>query len=331
MSRARTVLIYAVSIFVVFLRLQSVCEGDIAGCKERMPRAGVSNLPSWKYKLIRKIHSDLPSPHSELLLGMTIGIDDFQHLPLFSEMLRETGTVHVVVVSGYNVTLVLTFVLGLLGSLYKRQNMVLALAATLGYSLLSGFDPPVVRAWLMGAVLILGKYYGMNLNALLVLVFTGILLLIMNPFYFFSLSFLLSFMATLSLILFDSLLLVSSKSTLMQDLKSTLSVQILVWPVISYFFGTVSLISPIVNMLILWTVPLTTILGSFYVLAALLGFDFISAVLANLAYFPLDMFVRFVEVFAKVPYATVNFEMSAALLAIYYFILVVFLIKRRSA
>ncbi len=94
----------------------------------------------------------LPSPHSELILGMVIGLDEFGEVPIFKQMLKDTGTIHVVVVSGFNITLVFSLVQKFLGSKYKMKNMLMSQFVVLFYSLLSGFDPPVVRSLVMGSI-----------------------------------------------------------------------------------------------------------------------------------------------------------------------------------
>ena len=56
----------------------------------------------------------MPSPHAELVLGMVLGIDNFDQLPKFKDTLKRSGTVHVVVVSGFNISLVYASLIGIL-------------------------------------------------------------------------------------------------------------------------------------------------------------------------------------------------------------------------
>jgi competence protein ComEC len=283
---------------------------------------------------LRKTYQFFPSPHSELLLGMTIGIDKLSDVPKFKQMLRETGTIHVVVVSGYNVSLVYEMVIKLLGSPYKTKNVVLGLGTTLFYALLSGFEPPVVRAWLMGSVVSVGKYYGRQFSTLRVLFFTGFLLLVINPSYLYSLSFQLSFLATLSLVLFESGIskkiekLLRNDSMITEDLSATLAAQILIWPFLAYKFGKVSLISPLVNALILWTVPLATLWGGAFLFLSAVS-DPLAKILSYLVFLPLDYFAFLVRIFSKVSWAYLPLKVNLLGLSIYY--LAVFLIYFKRA
>jgi competence protein ComEC len=301
-----------------FYRVYTVC-GIALGqnsclITERTPEsADMFTTIRQKFKAIAD--ASLPSPHSELLLGMTIGLDELAELPLFKQALKNTGTVHVVVVSGFNISLVFGMVTGLLGSKYKLKNLLIAQIVTLFYALLSGFNPPVIRAWIMGSTAAWGKYYGRTVDGMRLLLFSGLIMIAISPAQLFSLSFQLSFLATLSLILYGGFFL--KIIPYFSDLASTLSAQVLVWPLISYSFGTVSLISPVVNMLILWTVPLSTVLGG---VLLILGFVNIwLSRLVGLFLFPfLDFFVQAVFYFATLNFSFVSYEISLKFLVVYY-------------
>ena len=240
----------------------------------------------------------LPSPHSELLLGMTIGLDELTRTPQFKKALRNTGTIHVVVVSGFNISLVSGLIYQYLGSKYKLRNVLIACVCTLLYAILAGFEAPVVRAWIMGNTLTLGQYYGRSVNALQVLCFSAFIMICFDPKYVFSLSFQLSFCATASLIMYSKMFskIIKGTNILTEGLTTTLAAQVLVWPIISYNFGTVSLLSPVANAFILWVVSISTVIG-----CAFLIFGFISNYFAfaiSLVLYPLlDYFIEGVHVF----------------------------------
>ncbi len=293
-----------------------------------------NSIKKYSINLIRKT---FPSPHSELLLGMTIGFDDLKSTPTFNDVLKTTGTIHVVVVSGFNISLVFSLILKILGSRYQLRNLVLALLTTFLYALISGFEAPVIRAWVMGSVSSIGTYYGRSLAVIEVLIFSAAVLLIIKPAFFFDFSFILSFAATLSLMLFsESFMSIFSRlklgeGFLVQDLASSFSAQILVWPIISAAFGTVSLISVFVNMLVVWTVSFSTIFG-----LLLLMFGWISPLLNNIVAIPLylllDFFVSTVYFCAKVPFSQVDFKINSLALFSYYMCVLcaVFILKRHK-
>ena len=257
-------------------------------------------------KVSSRVSKILPSPHSDLLLGLTLGFDDIGENRLFNSYLKKTGTLHVVVVSGFNISLVLSFIV-----------------RVVGYTIVTGFNPPVVRAFVMSLFQGLGKISGRAIPIIQILVASSLIMLIANPLYLTNLSFILSFTATLGLFMFSMYFhmlfeqLKLSKNMLIQDLTASLSAQVLVWPIISYYFGEISLISPLANMFSLWTIPISTILGFL-----LLTCVFISEQLGSLAgilIFPfLDTFVFLIEVFGRLPFASVVYKLTFLQLAAYY-------------
>jgi len=278
----------------------------------------VSDIRIKSTELARK---NFPSPHSELLLGMVIGINDIDKVPSFEKALKESGTIHVVVVSGFNISLVFGLIIGVLGSRYKLKNLLIAQTCTLFYAFLSGFEPPVIRAWVMGSIAAWAKYYGRSVDGFRLLMFSGLVMVLIDPYFLFSLSFQLSFLATLGLILygefFSKVLSSISKSVLFEDLAATLSAQVTVWPLISFHFGTVSLVSPLVNMLSLWTVPISTILGTIFILLGSL-LPFLSKIMAIFIYPFLDIFVRLNVFFSQFYFSSRGIQVNLIKMSLYY-------------
>ncbi|OGC45488.1 hypothetical protein A2V49_02670 [candidate division WWE3 bacterium RBG_19FT_COMBO_34_6] len=281
---------------------------------------------------VSTVDNALYSPHSELALGMIVGLDLFDHLPIFSQVLRNTGTIHVVVVSGYNINLVFNLIIKLVGSPYKKRNILIASFMTLGYSLLSGFEPPVIRAWIMGFILIFIKYYGLRANALYILLFAAILIIIISPSFLFNLSFQLSFLATLSLIYFSEDVktlitrFIKYESSILDDLYSSLSVQVILWPFLSYKFGLINPLSPFINCLILWTVPISTILGGLFLIIGLI-WQPLGVLLFRSLYIPLDIFVTLTEFFDKIP-TKLLLKIPLGIVIIYYIFISLYLLRR---
>jgi len=274
-------------------------------------------------KVSSRVSKILPSPHSDLLLGLTLGFDDIGENRLFNSYLKKTGTLHVVVVSGFNISLVLSFIVRVVGNKYSRKDFVIIYLCLFLYTIVTGFNPPVVRAFVMSLFQGLGKISGRAIPIIQILVASSLIMLIANPLYLTNLSFILSFTATLGLFMFSMYFhmlfeqLKLSKNMLIQDLTASLSAQVLVWPIISYYFGEISLISPLANMFSLWTIPISTIL-CFLLLTCV----FISEQLGSLAgilIFPfLDTFVFLIEVFGRLPFASVVYKLTFLQLAAYY-------------
>lgn len=322
--------------FIIFLILIFFYRLDFSCFKKECPleQNGVETLVNFSiFSKIRDqsiyiIEKSFPSPYSELLLGMTIGVDRLSNVPKFKEALKSTGTIHVVVVSGFNISLVFNAILELFGSKYKLKNLLISQFITFVYTLISGFEPPVIRALIMGSILSWGRYYGRGVETLLVLFTSGLLMLVVQPLYFFNLSFVLSFLATLGLVLFSdpfSMLFKRFDFLLIDDFVSSLAAQVLVWPIISFFFGTVSLISILVNTLILWTVSFTTIIGMVFILISICN-QFIGSILLIPLYILMKIFIDTVFYFSDLKVGYVNYTLGVPYLAGYYLCVAILLV-----
>jgi competence protein ComEC len=271
--------------------------------------------------IINTAQQSLPEPQASLLLGMMIGVKG-SFPSSFYEALRATGTLHVVVVSGYNITVLINTVAKSLPFLSLRvRALVTALVIFLFVSLV-GFDPPVVRAAIMGTIALLGTVLGRQKDALRILLITAGLMLIVNPSWLGNLSFQLSFLATLGLTIFYPLLdryLPGKGMPLREDLVTTLAAQTLVWPLIAYTFGQVSLLSPLVNTLVLWSVPIATILGlvttALAVFASRVGYLIMLPVNLLLTYF-----ARVVECFASLDIGFFEILPFSVLALLFYYV-----------
>lgn len=348
-------------VLIAFFRIHKYCGGKFSLCGQKKEEISIplalQKIDPYMQKIRDKATINaqkyFPSPHSELLLGMAIGLDYFSKIPKFKDALIQTGTIHVVVVSGFNIGLVYSLVWQALGSFYDRKKLIIGAFTALVYAALSGFEPPVVRSWVMGTLAYLGKHYGRGFPALQLVFVSALFMILWQPAYLFSVSFQLSLSATLSLLLFTDLLeeLHPIRSicqivpeVFREDFITTLSAQILVWPILSFYFGRVSLISLLVNTFVLWTVPISTILGGLFLFVSILGEiilgpvlgGFLASIFAFVVYIPLDVFVTiiqfFVDISQKWGIEQVNFQITSKVLCLYYLVLFLslFLNKRKS-
>jgi len=218
------------------------------------------------------VRQSLPEPQASLLLGMILGVKS--GFPSdFYEALRVTGTLHVVVVSGYNITVLINTFGRMLIFLPFKVRFCFITLGIISFVALVGFEPPVIRAAIMGTIALLGTVLGRQKDALRTLLIAGGVMLIFNPEWLTDLSFQLSFLATLGLIIFVPTidrLIPGRGAPLREDLATTLAAQIMVWPLIAYRFGQASLLSPLVNALVLWIVPIATVFGMVTTTLALL-------------------------------------------------------------
>lgn len=226
-----------------------------------MKSEGVFRL---RTKIISIFQRALPEPHSALAAGIVLGSK--ASLPEdFWNSLKLTGTAHVVVASGMNVTFTAGFLMSLFLLFMRRRKAVAA--ATVGtwiYVLLSGFEAPLIRAAIMGTLAFGAQAAGRVSLAIRALFISAAIMLLIKPQWFFDLGFIMSFTATLSLILFQPKiyrLIYKIPFIFKEDLATTIAAQIGVAPILYFAFGQFNILSPLINSLVLWTIPPIMIIG----------------------------------------------------------------------
>lgn len=278
------------------------------------------SLFSIRENLKMRIFATMSEPQASLLAGIVLGSKE--SLPSdFKESLRSSGTIHVVVVSGYNISVVAGFVVGLARFIRRQIAIILALLAITLYTLLVGAEPPAVRAAIMGGLAFTAVILGRQRFSIYTLLLAGYFMTIFNPKVITDIGFQLSFLATAGIILFQGKILTFLKflpAPFNEDLSTTLSAQSLVVPVLFYHFGSVSAISPVANAAILWTVPLATVLG-FIFLAASFVSPILASIMAWFIWALLSIFVFLIEFFGKFPLAYLQFEPKELLPALAYY------------
>ena len=218
--------------------------------------AGNNIFIGFKNKLAVWYTRVLPEPEAGLLAGIVLGSK--RGLPQdFWQALQKTGTLHIVVASGYNVTVVMGAVVFLFAGILPRLwAMVLAMIAVGAYSIMAGLEPAIVRAAIMGTLAYFGQALGKPRDGVRLLAAAAGAMLLINPLFLFDVGFQLSVMATLGI-----LLVCPRLPRLPQGVGESLAAQLFVWPILLYNFGRMSLFGILVNSLIAPLVPYVMILG----------------------------------------------------------------------
>lgn len=257
--------------------------------KESQNYGPLAIAAGFRQKTVTLFQQTLPSSSTGLLLGIVFGVK--QEIPQKDlDIYRKTGVLHVVAASGMNVVLVGGALFGFFAIFFRRQGALsLAILGIMGYALIAGLEPSIVRASIMGILAFSAALIGRQALALFSLLFTAIVMLLVSPELLQDVGFQLSVLATGGIIVIDSVFAKSSRvqaflkrSVVGEDLKTTLAAQIATMPILLANFGTYPLQSILVNLLVLWTVPILMVLGG---LAVVLGFIFplLSTIVLSLA------------------------------------------------
>lgn len=266
------------------------------------------------------INSYLPEPEASLLSGMLFGVTE-NFSPQFKEALITTGTIHVVALSGTNISLITNLIAKFTFFAGRKLSVVISIASVIGFILFVGPSPTIVRAGIMGVISLLGVYFGRQVFALWSLVFTGIVMVIFNVSILTNVSFQLSFFSTLGILVFVptplgrdpdrivgtfiSSIFIDIKSMFWENLRTTLAAQVGTLPIILFTFKRVSLIAPLTNVLVGWTVAPATISGMIAVLLGSIVYE-VGWVISWISYAFLYIFVTIVEFTTRIPFANIT-------------------------
>lgn len=282
------------------------------------------------FRLLREkiktvFNAGLPPTESGFLLGIVFGIRD--QLPAsFKSDLKNTGTLHVVAASGMNVTMLAGMLLGFFSYfLHRKVATVVTIFAISGYAILSGLDPSIIRASLMASIALAGLVFGRQNFSYISLLITVFIMLFFTPGQLLSTGFQLSVASTIGILawkpILDKIMIRIFNTQFLDDFTTTLSAQLVSLPILIISFGTYSILSILVNFLVLWTIPLLMILGS---LAAVVGFihPAISLPFLYASYPLLAFFEAFVKFFSGISIIVSLSQIPFAFLMAYYSLLV---------
>jgi len=222
----------------------------------------LKTLRSLRGKLAGLFLRGLPYPEADLLSGIVLGVK--QDLdPVFYQQLRATGTLHIIVASGYNLSVTgerpVSFLAYFIG---RKLSLVIGFFIVWFYVGLVGFEAPVLRAGIMISFVFLAQIAGKKFDQFRALVGAIWLMLVIKPDLIVSISFQLSVAALVGIILGGRLFKDLARIPLIgETLAETLSAQVMVAPLIAWHFGRLSSLAPLTNILILPLVPLIMNLG----------------------------------------------------------------------
>lgn len=250
-------------------------------------------------------------PERGLLLAMLTGERD--GLDSRSQrQLSEAGLMHLTAVSGLHCG----FLISLLGVLTLRRQRLTALVGypvLLTYMLMAGSTPSVVRACVMVGLTLLAPLVGREADAPTSLSAAALVILLVNPFAIASVSFQLSFAAVAGLLALSPRVYRAMKAGpafVRATLAASAGVTVFTAPLSAAYFGSLSLVSPLANLLVLWMAPVLFALAlTVTALCALLPAAAPLAVLpAALARYVLWM----AELLCRIPGHSLRFSTPAA-------------------
>ncbi len=276
----------------------------------------LAGLYALKQRALDTLYLIYPDPEASLLAGILLGVES--GIPEDVERaFQDSGTAHIVAISGFNIAILAGLFAALFGRLLGRwRGAMAAIACIAVYTVLVGAGASVVRAALMGGLTLLAAQLGRRQEGLNTLAFVAALMALLNPYVLWDVGFQLSFMATLGLVLYAGGLTTAFMGVagnrippetaqrlsrpVGEYLLFTFAATLTTLPVILYHFRRLSLVSMLANPFILPAQPPLMVMGGLSLLAGLVYMP-LGKALALLSWPFAAYSVRVAELFAGFP------------------------------
>ncbi len=279
------------------------------------------SIYTYKEYALGTVYRLWPDPEASLLAGILLGVESGISDDV-DRAFRDTGTSHIIVISGFNITIIAGLLVGVFSRIFGggqfgvRRAAIFALLGIAVYTILVGANAAVVRAAIMGGTAVFASLVGRRQAGLNTLAVVAAVMAAFNPQVLWNIGFQLSFAATLGLVLYAEPLKgaferLASRYVPVETAQKwsqpvgeyvlfTLAAQVLVLPIIIYNFQRISLSSLIANPLILPAQPPVMILGGLALLAGTIYYP-LGQILASLAWPFVAYTIRVVEFLASFP------------------------------
>lgn len=291
-------------------------------------------LLDFKKHFTSRLEKILPATPAALAAGLLTG--ERSGIP---EELKDkfsiTGLSHILAVSGFNITIIgwaIYWVSARAPFMNRRRAFWLALGIIFCFVLIAGFEASIIRAAIMGSLVLIAEQAGRRRSGLNLLLLAAAVMLLINPkLFWLDIGFQLSFLATFGLLevsprIEKYFLWMPKTLELRKTFAATISAQIMTLPIIASSFGIMSLIAPLTNIIVLPLIPYIML----FVLIAGIGAMIFIKLGTVLALIPLILiwYVIFVaRFFSGIPFASLEIQ-SYWIIWIGFFALTIFIFKK---
>lgn len=271
---------------------------------------------SWRTLLLVKKHFEaqinriFAEPHASFMAGLLTG--SRRGIPSgLMEQFNTTGLTHIIAISGYNITIIITLITGMLFWLPSKYRLLPAITTIVLFTCFVGASAAVVRAAIMGILGLIALQAKRVNTARITILWTLFFMTAYNPKYlWYDAGFQLSFMAVIGLLEISPLLepmlkRIPNTWALREALQLTLAAQISTAPLLVLLFKRISLIAPITNLLVAPFIPLAMLLGFVGTCISFIYFP-LGQIICYPAWLCLQMIIWVAKFGSMVPYASAN-------------------------
>ncbi|MBL7575207.1 competence protein ComEC [Peptoniphilus asaccharolyticus DSM 20463] len=212
---------------------------------------------------VKNSFTNLSKEHGEFLTSVILSDSDYideQELTTY----RNLGIIHLIAMSGFHIGIVLACLENIFKILKipKLIRRFLAIGLTYTYIWLVGAPVAAVRAFIMASCQLVAFVLYKKYSPLKSLEMSGLLILLLNPYNIFSISFWMSYTAVLGILIsYKRYSYLYKKNFFTRAFGVSMSVFIAISPVMAYFFYEINPISIVSNVILVPIYSIAIILG----------------------------------------------------------------------
>lgn len=246
-----------------------------------------------------------PEESAQLIMGILLGAkDNIEESTI--EQFRNSSLSHILAVSGLHISYIILGITYLLkiSRISSRIAKIFSIFFLIFFTIIVGYSPSIARACIMGCVSIASGIFFRKSDSITNISLATLIILILNPFSIINIGFLLSFIGTVGIIVLnnnitifmDKIYVIKNNfvnnilSVIKPIISITISVQLIIFPIIVIYFGTISYTFIISNILTSHIIGLIIILGFIFIILS-----FISLNLSNIIICLLNILLSYLK------------------------------------
>lgn len=283
--------------------------------------------------IINNVNNMFPIETKGIFLGILLGYDNFIDEDIKQDF-ADSSLSHLLAVSGAHVSYVVLvlFMFFRIIKFPKKTSIMLTCIFLIFYLYLINFTASVTRAVIMTIISIMQIVFYRKQDTATTISFSSLLILIENPYKILNIGFLLSYLGTIGIIVFvDKIVLLKEekiKMKIIENIKNlcvvTISAQLLIFPIIAYYFNTISLTFILSNLVAGLIIGPITIMGLVVIMLSFFSLS-ITSIIVKFYNILLVILLDTTKIISNIPFSKIYVKTPSVIFIIVYYLIILFL------
>lgn len=290
----------------------------------------LSGVFKFKNTFESAVEQSISEPSAGFINGILLGSRSQIPQDLKDDFAR-TSMSHVLAISGFNITIIASIISNFFLWFVRRPTAFwFSLAAVVLFTIMTGAQAAVVRAAIMGTLILLARREGRAYHVHNAIILAAVVMIYFNPLILRNdIGFQLSFAATMGIVFLGPKLeryleKVPEFFNLKETLVMSISAQIMVLPLILHYFENLSIVSLPANLLVLPSIPYTMLLGFMTGMAGMI-WPFLGQLIGYFAWLLSIVEIKIVRALAQPSFAAITISFNWTLVVLTYVLIIAYI------